>query len=121
MPEIKFKSQWLKAGDNVSQGDNIRFLDEGEQDKDENWVFIVGIVPDGKGDITEQKKFQLNKRNFDQVAKLYGTNSDNWTGKEMKVRVVKVENPKSGEMVKAVRLIAPGGIAAGGIDDLPEE
>lgn len=121
MPEIVFPSAWLKAGVNVNQGDNIRFLDEGEQDKNDNWVFLVGIVPDGKNEITEQKKFQINKKNFDAVAKIYGTNSDNWVGKEMKVRVVKVMNPRTDEMVKAVRLIAPGGMVASDVDDLPED
>jgi hypothetical protein len=120
MPEIKFESEWLKAHNNVNQGDNVRFIDAGHKDKDGNWIFVVGIVPDGQRDMTVQKKFQLNKKNFTAVSAIYGTNSDKWVGKEMKVRVVRVENPRTGDMTDSVRLIAPGGLASGA-DDAEED
>jgi len=54
----------------------------------------------------ETKKFSLNKTNFDEVARMYGTNSDKWNGKEMRVSVVKVRNQK-GILVPSVRLVSP--------------
>src|SRR3990167_7941510 len=113
MPEIKFKSDWLRAGENVKQGDHVRFLDEGHQDENGQWIFKVGILPGGVGDIVETKKFSLNKKNFNSTSKAYGSNSDKWVGKEMRVSVRRVENPKTGDMVNAVRLNAPGLVEEG--------
>lgn len=59
------------------------------------------------GTPTEVKKFTLNKSNFEAVSKLYGTNSDNWVGKEMEVAKVKVRNPQTGTMVDSIALVAP--------------
>ena len=118
MPEIKFKSDWLKANDNVHHGDNVRFLDTGHQDKDGNWIFLVGVIPMGQSGIVEQKKFQLNKRNFDATAKLYGTNSDNWVHKEMKIKVVTVENPRTGEEVQGIRFVNPAAAGEAEVDEL---
>ena len=108
MPDIKFESDWLKANNNVSEGDNIRFLDAGEQDKDGNWIFVVGVIPKGMAMIAAKKKFSLNKKNFTAISDTYGTNSDAWVGKEMSVVVRQVENPQTGREVDAVRLRAPG-------------
>lgn len=113
MPEIKFESDWLKANENVKQGDHIRFLDEGHQDEKGQWVFKVGVIPNGVGEIAKVKKFSMNKKNFNAISKAYGSNSDKWMGKEMRVSVRRVENPKSGEMVSAVRLTAPGLVEEG--------
>ena len=107
MPEIRFKSEWLKAEDNIFHGENIVFMNTGEQNEKGEWVFMVE-TPKG-----EKKKFSLNKRNFEAIRKIYGSNSDKWVGKEMAVRIIDVENPKTGELVRAVRLIAPGSVEAG--------
>ena len=114
MPEIKFESEWLKANNNVEEGDLIRFLNAGEQDKDKNWVFLVGVIPAGTSRIVTQKKFSLNKRNFESIKAIHGSNSDEWVNKDMQVMVREVENPKTGELVDAIRLCAPG--AAGELE-----
>lgn len=122
MPEIKFDAVWLKANGNVYAGDNIRFLDAGEQDKDKNWVFLVGVIPQGDKEIAVQKKFQLNRTNFKKVSKIYGTNSDKWVGKEMKIKFVEVTNPRTGEEQEGIRLIDPAnltGDTSGDPDDEP--
>lgn len=119
MPDIKFESDWLKANNNVHEGDNIRFLDAGAQNKDGDWVFMVGVIPQGTSMIAAKKKFQLNKKNFTAISDTYGSNSDNWVGKEMTVFVRLVENPQTGKEVDAVRLRAPGSPA--GPDDVGEQ
>ena len=102
MPEITFPSRFLKANVNVKEGDTITFLNTGEFDKkQEQWVFKVRINRTG-----DERLFGLNKKNFNAIAGLYGKNSDAWVGKNMKVRVVTVDNPRGGE-VEAVRLADP--------------
>lgn len=117
MPEVTFPSKWLKAEVNVQHGDFIRFLDKGKLEKqgnEEQWVFTVGVIPqETPGLIKDQKLFGLNKRNFDAIKKVYGSNSDNWLNKEMQVDIRMIENPKTGEEVAAVRLKAPGAMAEG--------
>src|SRR3990167_7717566 len=110
MPEIKYPSRFLKAEDNISHGENIIFVDIGKQDEEERWIFKVKI-PSG-----EIKLFSLNKRNFDSIRKIYGSNSDKWVGKEMTERIVDVENPKTGELVKGIRLVGPG-LVEDGVED----
>lgn len=109
MPEIKFDSQFLKLGVNVEEGDGIRFLDSGAQDLDGKWIFMVGVIPQGFSQMTKQKKFQLGKKNFDAVSAVYGTNSDNWKGKDMEIKEVTVNNPSTGKDGPSIRLVAPGG------------
>lgn len=113
MPDLskKFDSAWVKAGLNTKQGDNLRFLDAGTEvpkagTNQVDMVFEVAIVRNGV--VETKKKFSLNRTNFKAVSALYGTNSDNWVGKEMKANVVKRQNPQSGELVKAIALSAPG-------------
>ena len=110
MPEIKFPSRWLKANVNVKEGDTISFLSTGELRQDQ-WVFMVRINRTG-----EEKFFGLNKKNFNAISALYGTDSDKWVGKNMKVKIVTVDNPRGGE-VEAVRLYDPAKTSA----DVPEE
>lgn len=119
MPEINFPSKWLKAEVNVQHGDFIRFLDKGRFDeKNEQWIFTVGVIPqETPGFMREQKQFGLNKKNFDAIKKVYGSNSDNWLNKEMQVVVRTIENPKTGEEVAAIRLKAPGSIVEGPEDE----
>lgn len=106
MPEITFPSEWLKISNNIEEGDHIAFADSGEFDPDrEMWTFVVGVVKNGKQVYT--KKFNLNKTNFDAVKQIYGSNSDNWLKKEMRVNKVKVRNPQSGAMVDSIALSAP--------------
>lgn len=109
MPEIKFDSKFLKIGVNIEEGDVIRFLDEGYKDDEGNWIFMVGVRPNGFKEMTAQKKFQLNKTNFKSVSALYGTNSDEWVGKEMQIKQGVANNPNSGEEVPALRLVPVGG------------
>lgn len=115
MPEIKFETDWLKANNNVKNGDRIKFLNAGEQDKDGNWVFEVEVVSTLK-----RKKFSLNKKNFKSISDAYGTNSDNWVGKEMQVVVIQTENPK-GDLVDAIRLRTPGHQEEEGVIEVDEE
>lgn len=106
MPEIKFPSKWLKLGVNVEVGDRIMFTDKGTfEPENENYVFVVQIVHNGVP--TETKKFSLNKGNFTAVSALYGTNSDEWVGKEMEVNKIRVRNPQTGLTVDGIELSAP--------------
>lgn len=106
MPEIKFPSDFLKLGTNVEHGDEIRFLDAGELDPEtERYIFSVSVIKAGK-DI-ETKKFNLNKTNFKAVAALYGTNSDAWIGKLMRVTSMQVRNPQTGLIGPGITLTAP--------------
>lgn|SRR3990167_11008513 len=106
MPEIKFPSEWLKINDNVLQGDTIVFEDAGTYDEErENYNFKVSIKHNGV--VTETKKFTLNRTNFKVVSATYGSNSDNWIGKEMEVIEVKVRNPSTGLFVDGISLVEP--------------
>jgi hypothetical protein len=109
MPEIKFPSKFLKANVNVEEGDCIKFVDVGAQDDKGQWIFTVAIIPKDVGVATETKKFQMNKKNFKAVSALYGTNSDNWKGKEMQVHIGTANNPQTGEEVPSIQLKAVGG------------
>jgi len=120
MPNIKFESEWLKAGVNVIKGDKIRFLDAGTQDKDKRWVFTVAVISGKSGNVRAQKKFSLNKVNFNAIASFYSGNSDAWIGKEMTVDVRIVDNPRTGEGVQAVRLIGQNDIVNNELDELAE-
>lgn len=120
MPEIKFNSDWLRAKDNVYHGDYIRFLDVGTKDKDDRYVFLVGVIDKDTRSLVSQKKFSLNRTNFKAVAKVYGTNSDNWLNKEMRVAVIQTQN-QHGEIVPAVRLTAPGSVEEGFQEDAQDE
>jgi len=57
--------------------------------------------------VTENKKFDLNKTNFKAISAAYGSNSDAWVGKEMKVNKVKVRNPSTGTLVDSIALSIP--------------
>jgi len=120
VPEIKFNSDWLRAKDNVYHGDYIRFLDVGTKDKDDRYVFLVGVIDKDTRSLVSQKKFSLNRTNFKAVAKVYGTNSDNWLNKEMRVAVIQTQN-QHGEIVPAVRLTAPGSVEEGFQEDAQDE
>ena len=109
MPEIKFPSKFLKAGVNIEEGDVIRFLDAPALNSDDELVATVGIIPSGFAQMTEQKKFQINKTNFKAIAALYGTNSDNWVKKEMQIHIGTANNPKTGEDGPSIKLVAVGG------------
>lgn len=107
MPEIKFESPWISAGEDVKEGDIITFVDAGKLQKNkksgkDQWVFTVRVQR-----TQAEKFFSLNKTNFKKVSGLHGTNSDNWVGKEMKVHLVMVESPSTGEEVPGIRLRDP--------------
>jgi hypothetical protein len=110
MPDYreKFDSPFLKANVNVKEGDSIRFLDSGNDTGTEEKVsleFNVEILHNGE--VTKQKKFTMNKTNYNATAAVYGYNTDKWAGKEMGVSVIKARNPQTGGMVDSVMLVAP--------------
>lgn len=114
MPEITFPSEWLKLGNTVHEGDHIAFTDVGEFDGErESWNFTVSVIRDGKK--IHDKKFTLNKTNFGAVSELYGTNSDNWIGKEMRVNKTRTRNPSTGTTVDSILLSAPNTDSKGNI------
>lgn len=126
MPDLTkdFASPFVKANVDVEQDDHIRFDDVGERKADKrnpgqiNWIFTISVLRDGKV-ISENRKFQLNSGNFKATAKMYGPNSDSWEGKEMKVNVVKRQNPQTGGVVDGIALSAPG--AKGEVEELEED
>src|SRR3989337_2208008 len=103
MPQIVFDSEFVKAGVNITDGDKIRFLDAGEKDKQDRWIFLVEIISGKTGKVSAEKKFSLNKTNFLAISSFHGSNSDDWVGKEVEVHVVFVQDP-SGKSVKGVRV-----------------
>jgi len=106
MPEIKFPSDWLKIGDNVQEGDLVKFVDAGRFDEEkESWEFVMQIYHENEP--TEKKKFNLNKTNYNVVKELYGTNSDAWVGKVMKIVKTKARNPQLGKLVDSILLEKP--------------
>lgn len=109
MPEVKFPSPFLKPEINVFEGDVIRFLDIPLMGLDGKLVGTVGIIPVGFKDMTEQKKFQINKTNFKAIAKLYGTNTDGWKGKEVQIHIGVANNPQTGEEGPSIKIKAVGG------------
>ncbi len=104
MPEILFDSEFLKAGINITENDRIKFLDTGQKDSKDRWIFMVAAISGKTGNVRCEKKFSLNKTNFNAITSFYGSNSDNWLGKEMTVRVMLVQDP-SGKSVRGIRLI----------------
>lgn len=106
MPEITFPSEWLKIGNTVLEGDHVVFADSGDFDEDrESWNFKVDVIRNGIR--VHTKKFTLNKTNFEAVRALYGSNSDNWVLKEMRVNKIKSRNPSTGLVVDTILLSAP--------------
>ena len=109
MPEVKFPSKFLKPGINCEEGDVIRFLDIPVMDAEDKLMGTVGIIPVGFKEMTDKKKFQINKTNFKAISALYGTNTDNWKGKEMQIHIGSANNPQTGEEVPSIKLKAVGG------------
>ena len=113
----KFPSKFLKLGSNVQEGDIIRFLDEPRMDADDKLVGLVGIIPQGFSQMTEQKKFQVNKTNYKAVAALYGEDCADWVGKEMQVNKIMANNPSTGVEGPTIKLVAFGGTDAKDVSD----
>ncbi|HEY0140389.1 MAG TPA: hypothetical protein VGF48_05800 [Thermoanaerobaculia bacterium] len=110
MPDYRerFDSPFVKANVNVKEGDSIRFLDSGEDRGTDDKVsleFEVEILHNGE--VTKQKKFTMNKTNYNATAAVYGYNTDKWVKKEMGVSIIKARNPQTGGMVDSVMLVAP--------------
>jgi hypothetical protein len=84
MPEISVPSQWLKA-DSVSDGDKIKFLDEGEfkpstyKDQNGNIKMNFNIGVEFKG---ETKRATINVTSQKFLIPVYGANTADWIGKE---------------------------------------
>lgn len=100
----KLESDWLRAKVNVEHGDIIRIIDDTEDEKG-NIILTVALVEDGE--LTKQKKFQLNRTNLKTVAKAYGFESEKWKNKDFQVSVYKARNPQTGELVDAILLSLP--------------
>lgn len=106
MPDIFFESEWLKIDQNVKEGDHIAFQNEGEYDQErDRWIFDVAIIRNG-GQVGV-KKFSLNRTNAKAVINEYGTKSENWVNKEMRVNKESVRNPSTGLKVDSILLSAP--------------
>ena len=106
MPKISFPSNWLKIGENVQDGDIVKFLDAGKFDNEkDSWEFEMQIYSAGQAG--EKKQFNLNKTNFKAMKALYGDDSDVWVGKAMKVCKIKARNPQLGTMVDSILLEKP--------------
>ena len=114
----KFPSQFLKLGSNVEEGDIIRFLDAPMMDSEDKLTCNVGILPKGFKEMTEKKKFRVNKTNYKAVASLYGEDCDNWVGKEVQIKKVMANNPSTGQEVPSIKLVAVGGAPLGDVEDL---
>ncbi|MBM3708436.1 MAG: hypothetical protein FJW69_08915 [Actinobacteria bacterium] len=99
MPVPKFESRFLKANENVRDGDIITFLNAGEY-REKRLILTVRVER-----TREEKLFSLNKTNYENTKALYGENTDDWVGKKMKVRIVLVSGPQ-GE-TPGIRLYDP--------------
>jgi hypothetical protein len=113
----KFPSKFLKIRVNVKDGDLIRFLDEPRMDADDKLVGLVGIIPQGFSQMTEQKKFQVNKTNYKATAAVHGEDCAEWVGKEMQVREVVANNPSTGMEGPTIKLVAVGGVEGQDVND----
>lgn len=99
----------MKLGSNVEDGDIIRFLDAPTMDADDKLTGTVGIIPKGFKEMSERKKFQINKTNYKATAELYGKDCENWVGKEMQIYAGTANNPSTGEEVPSIKLKSVGG------------
>lgn len=79
----------------------------------------MSVISGKTGNVRSQKKFSLNKTNFNAITSHYGGNSDNWIGKEMTVSVMMVQDP-SGKSVKGVRLIGKDDVVNNELNELDE-
>ena len=94
--------EWLKIGINVENGDTIQFTDSGKEVSGRNGkALAIGVEIESTG---ARKKMQLNKTNLKIIQSAYGFDSDKWVGKTMKVNLVKVNNPQSGQLVDSIAL-----------------
>jgi hypothetical protein len=117
----KFPSKFLKLGSNVSDGDVIRFLDAPTMDADDKLICNVGIIPKGFKEMTERKKFQVNKTNYKATAAIFGPDCDHWVGKEMQVYEGVANNPSNGQEVPTIKLKQVGGVDPEEVDFSEEE
>lgn len=122
MPDLnkEFPSQWLKVNVDVKNGDTLTFTDAGK-------VTTDGVDDKGnpkrrldihvKVDKTGvEKSMTINATNRKRLVKSWGENTDNWVGKTAEVIVEKKTNPRSGELVDSISLIAAGKYADGEAD-----
>lgn len=108
-------TEWVKANINTKDGDHLRFLDEGKIESNregvDQLITLVGIVRNGE--LIAQKKFQVNRTNNKAIAAVYGFDSVGWVNKEMRVNIIKKQNPQTGQLVDSVALSAPNQSLAG--------
>lgn len=100
--KVKIDSKFLKGGENIHDGDNITFLNEGEEVEGQ-WGTRMQIdvkTPEG-----EEKALTLNNTSKANMIKAYGGDSEGWVGKEARVNVTKQMVGK--EMKQVILLTAP--------------
>lgn len=109
-------SPYLKATINVSNGDHIKILNEGKPDldsKEPRIIFDVAVLVDGKEKY--QKHFSPNKTNLKVIQSLFGFDSKNYVGKELRVNIEKARNPQTGQKVDSIVLSAPNTDSEGNV------
>lgn len=97
-----FASKYLKAADLQGQRVSLTInhvMEEnvGKEDKPDHKpvAYFIG----------HQKGLALNKTNGEQVAAMYGDDTDHWQGKQIELFTQKV--PFNGQMVDAIRIAPP--------------
>jgi hypothetical protein len=93
---------WLKAGDVKN---NSSFIVEGAEE--------VTVMRQGNSELTlilrlkdVDAAFGLNKTNLNRMVELYGSNTDRWKGKKIKLTHIMAQNPQNGnKMQKALRIV----------------
>ena len=78
-------------------------------DLEDKLVCNVGVLPKGFSQMTVQTKCQVNKTNYKAVSAIYGEDCADWVGKEVQIKRVMANNPKTGEEVPSIKFVAVGG------------
>lgn len=101
MPKLAdmYPSRWLRATD-CEDGDLILTIEDVRQEKvgmggDDSLKWVVYFHENDKGLV-------LNKTNSNTIAKLYGDDTDDWTGKKVVLYATEVQF--QGDMVDAIRV-----------------
>lgn len=114
--DTAFPSKYLKASD-LADGIHTPFVIEeikieeiGREQTKKPVIYFEG----------EDKAFVANKTNCNAIKKLYGSDTDEWIGKT--IRLYSTEVQFGDEMVESIRVsIKPGGKAAPAKKELPPE
>lgn len=106
MPSVKeaFPSNFVKAGEDVNDGDILKFLDGGKVEESQNYgrdqlIFKVLLV-DGN-----EKNISVNGSSAKALAEVWGDDTGEWEGKEVVAKVV--EQNVAGKMRFVIYLAIP--------------